>query len=78
MPVDFGGSTVTGMHVSVVAALRDYYGLEKHPVKLFESTQMLGQVEDDLRQAMGIDTVPVLPPRASLGFGVEDWKPCGL
>ncbi len=75
MPVDFGGSTVTGMHVSVVAALRDYYGLEKHPVKLFESTQMLGQVEDDLRQAMGIDTVPVLPPRASFGFRLEDWKP---
>lgn len=75
VPVDFGGSTVTGIHISVVAALRDYYGLAKHPVKVFDVTQMLGQVEDDLREAMGIDTAPVIPPRASFGFRLEDWKP---
>ena len=75
VPVDFGGSTVSGMHISVVAAMRDYYGLDKHPVKIFETTQMLGLVEDDLRDAMGIDTVAVVPPRASFGFRLEDWKP---
>ncbi|MCC7498112.1 MAG: methyltransferase [Bryobacterales bacterium] len=75
IPVDFGGSTVTGIHISVVAALRDHYGLDKHPVKVFDTTQMLGQVEDDLRDAMGIDTTPVVPPRASFGFRLEDWKP---
>ena len=33
IPMDFGGTAVTGIHASVVAALRDYYGLEKRLVK---------------------------------------------
>ncbi len=36
IPIDFGGTNVTGMHVSCVAALRDYYGLEKRPVRVLE------------------------------------------
>ena len=53
IPIDFGGTSVTGIHVSVVAALRDFYGLEKRPVKVVEPGQMLGTVDGDLRQAMG-------------------------
>ena len=41
VPIDFGGTAVTGMHVSCFAALRDYYGLEKHPVRVHEPVQML-------------------------------------
>ena len=55
IPIDFGGTAVTGIHVSCVAALREYYGLEKRPVKVHEPYQMLGLVEDDLKEAMGID-----------------------
>ena len=36
VPMDFGGSTVTGMHVSCVAQLRDHYGLEKRLVKVHD------------------------------------------
>ena len=36
IPVDFGGTAVTGMHVTCVAALRDHLGLEKRLVKVFE------------------------------------------
>lgn len=32
IPVDFGATLVSGMHVTCVAALRDYYGLDKIPV----------------------------------------------
>ena len=31
VPVDFGSTAVTGIHVSCVAALRDHYGLEQRP-----------------------------------------------
>ncbi len=51
VPIDFGSTSVTGIHVSCVAALRDYYGLEKRPVKIREPYQMLGLIEDDLREA---------------------------
>jgi hypothetical protein len=75
VPVDFGGSTVSGLHISCVAALRDYYGLEKRTPKVFEVGQMLGWVEDDLREAMGIDTVGVLGPKTGYGFPLDNWKP---
>ena len=53
IPIDFGGTAVTGVHVSCVAALRDYYGLEKRAVRVHEPFQMLGMLDDDLKIAMG-------------------------
>jgi len=75
VPLDFGSTAVTGIHVSCVAALREYYGLEKRPVKVHEPYQMLGYVEEDLKAAMGIDTEGVYPRKTLFGFPVENWKP---
>jgi len=75
LPVDFGSSFITGIHCSVVENLRKHYGLEPRPVKVCEPYQMLGLVEDDLLDAMGIDTAPVFPNRTIFGFVNEDWKP---
>ena len=74
VPIDFGSTAVTGMHVSCVAALRDYYSLERRPVKVHEPYQMLGMVEDDLKDAMGIDTEGVFPRKTLFGFCNEGWK----
>ena len=73
-PMDFGSTAVTGMHVTCVAALRKHYGLPEHPVRVIEPYQMLGEVESDLRAALGIDTVTVLPPLNLFGFRNEQWK----
>ena len=75
VPVDFGGTAVTGIHVSCVAALRDHFGLEKRPVKVHEPYQMLGWIDEDLKQALGIDVDGVFPPRTMFGFPTDDWKP---
>ncbi|HET8550597.1 MAG TPA: methyltransferase, partial [Bryobacteraceae bacterium] len=45
VPVDFGSTGVTGIHVTCVAELRNYYGLEKRPVRVHEPYQMLGTVD---------------------------------
>ncbi|MEX1118029.1 MAG: uroporphyrinogen decarboxylase family protein [Terrimicrobiaceae bacterium] len=74
LPVDFGGSFITGIHCSVLEALRKHYGLDERPVKICEPYQMLGLVEEDLRSAMGIDTEPVFPNRTIFGFVNENWK----
>jgi hypothetical protein len=74
IPIDFGGTSVTGIHVSCVAALRDYYGLEKRLVKVHEPYQMLGLVEDDLKDAMGLDVDGVFPRKTLFGFANEKWK----
>ena len=74
IPIDFGGTAVTGIHATCVAALRDYYGLEKRPVKIHEPFQMLGLVEEDLRAAMGIDVVGVFARKTMFGFPADQWK----
>ncbi len=75
LPVDFGGCAVTGMHVSVVAALRDHYGLDRRPVKVCEPYQMLGLIEADLREAIGIDVAPVFGRTNMFGFDNTNWRP---
>lgn len=75
IPIDFGGTSVTGIHVSCVAALRDYFSLTKQPVKVHEPYQMLGWIDEDLKQAMGIDVEGVFPRKTMFGFPNENWKP---
>ena len=74
VPIDFGGTSVTGIHVSCVAALRDYYGLEHRPVKVHEPYQMLGLPDEDLKQAMGIDVDGVFRRKTMFGFPNENWR----
>ncbi len=74
VPMDFGSTSVTGIHVSCVAALREYYGLEKRPTKVHEPYQMLGLLEEDLKQAMGIDVDGVFPRRTMFGFPNDNWR----
>ncbi len=74
VPIDFGGTAVTGVHASCVAALRDYYGLEKRPVKIHEPFQMLGLLENDLLEAMGVDVVGIFARGTMFGFPAERWK----
>jgi len=54
---DLGSTAVTGIHVLALENLRNYYDLEKRPVKVIEPYQMLGLVEDDLMEAAGIDVI---------------------
>ena len=75
VPVDFGSTAVTGMHVAAVAALREHYGLEKRPVKVGEPYQMLGEVEDDLLDTMGVDVAGLVAPGNIFGFRNENWTP---
>jgi len=72
--VDFGSTGVTGMHVTCVAELREYYGLAKRPVKVTEPYQMLGEIEDDLLNALGVDTIALPAPETMFGFRNENWK----
>lgn len=78
VPIDFGGTAVTGIHVSAVAALRDYYGLTKQLVHVHEPYQMLGWIDDDLKAAMGIDVEGIVPRNTMFGFPNRNWKPWRL
>ena len=75
VPIDFGSTFVSGIHVSVVERLREYYGLERRPVKVHEPYQMLGLLEEDLQAAIGADTEGVFGRNTFFGFPVDEgWK----
>jgi hypothetical protein len=74
IPVDFGGTAVTGVHVSVIAGLRDHYGLQSRLVKAHEPYQMLGLIEEDLKQVLGIDVEGVYTPETMFGYRNENWR----
>jgi len=72
--IDFGSTGVTGIHVLIVAKLRDYYGLEKRPVRVIEPYQMLGEVDPDLSDAIGIDVTGLYGENNMFGIPNRDWK----
>jgi len=75
VPLDFGATPVTGMHVSCVAELRRHYGLEQRPVKIHEPYQMLGWLDADLQEAIGVDFDSVWGRTTIFGFENRDWTP---
>ena len=70
--LDIGGMPTTGIHCKVAEGLREYYGLEKKPIKILEPVQMLAHVEDDLKEAMGIQTTPLWSAGTMFGFKQKD------
>jgi len=74
--VDFGATFVTGIHVSALAKLRRrVLGQPDYRVRVIEPYQMLGEVDDELRAALGIDVIGVLPRTSIFGTEQKDWKP---
>ncbi len=72
--VDFGSTGVTGIHVLIVEKLRQYYGLEKKPVKVIEPYQMLGEIDSELIKAMDIDVIGLFSAKNMFGVPNEGWK----
>ncbi len=72
--VDFGTTGVTGIHVLIVEKLRQYYGLEKKPVKVIEPYQMLGEIDSELLKAMDLDVIGLFGARNMFGVPNENWK----
>lgn len=68
MVVDFGSTSVTGIHVQAIQNLRRYYGLEDKPVLVTDPYQMLGQVDKDLMKIMGSDVIAARGKNSSFGF----------
>jgi len=75
-PIDLGSTTVTGMHASTVYRLRQALALDPPgtPIRVVEPVQMLGEIDDRLLTALGIDVVGVRGTRCKFGFALEHWK----
>jgi hypothetical protein len=80
LPLDLGGSMASGMQVSTVYRLRQALRLDPPgtPVKVVEPYQMLGEIQPDLVEALGVDVLPLNATRTFFGFRNEGWKPWTL
>jgi len=77
IPVDFGGSGVTGIHVSTVYRLRQALGLDKPgtPVKIVDPFSLRGEIKPDLIDLLGLDVIPLEGTGTVFGYRKEGWKP---
>lgn len=74
--VDIGATWISGMHVSVVDKLRKaVLGDHDYRVKVCEPYQMLGDIDDHLRDALGIDVIGRLGRKSLFGTDERQWKP---
>ena len=78
VPLDLGGTIMSGIMAHALDRLRRHLGLEHRPVRVYEVFQMLGEVEMDLVERLGIDVLPVEPPVQFFGLRREHWKPWRL
>ena len=78
VPVDLGGTRVTGIEPSLYTRLRDRLGITGDPAKVMDVWQMLAWVEQPVVQALGADVLPV--PRLVQDFGmrIDAWRPWRL
>jgi hypothetical protein len=79
VPVDFGSTAVTGIHVAAVHRLRQALtGDMDWRVKVIEPYQMLGEIDAELRDLLGIDVVGLLTRKNLFGLENDGWKPFAL
>ncbi len=77
--VDFGATAVTGIAASIVSRLRArLLGDNQYRVRVIEPYQMLGEVDEQLRDALGIDVMGVYARTNMFGFENRGWKPFRL
>ena len=75
-PLDLGATWVTGISASVYARLRAALGLPARPPRIHEPYQLLGDVEEDVRERLGVDVIGLWAPGTIFGFRNDvGWKP---
>jgi len=76
IPIDFGGMASTGIMAIAYARLKEYLGITKGDIRVFDIEQQLAEVEPDILSRFGVDVI-------SLGNSLGDaqpgsWKPWKL
>jgi uroporphyrinogen-III decarboxylase len=75
VPVDIGGTDISGVHASTYVKLRAALGLPVTVPKAYDTFQMLAQIDDDFRRLLGVDAVGLALPYTVFGYRNEGWKP---
>lgn len=75
VPLDLGATGQTGISASTLYSLRPALGLEKKPIDICEVFQMLGNVDMDMIETLGVDVIGINNPKNLLGLDQVPRKP---
>jgi hypothetical protein len=78
IPLDLGSTLVTGIQASTYSKLRKAMGLKDKAVKIADPFQILAEVEMEIIEKLGVDTISLWLPTNFFGFRNENWKPWKL
>jgi len=78
VPLDLGATSVTGIAASTLHQLRQALRLDARRVRVHEPFQMLGDVDDDVLDALGVDIIGLRDDSTFFGFPATGWKPWTL
>lgn len=79
IPLDLGGTESSGMTGIAYNRLRSHLGLPPGETQIFDCYQQIAKVEDDLREMLQVDTVPLLiEPRQWKPFTLPDGSACQI
>jgi uroporphyrinogen decarboxylase len=67
VPIDLSGHRSSGIAAMAYARLRDFLGLPKKPIRVYDPVQQLAVVDEDVLQRFQVDTIEL-----GRGFGLED------
>ena len=74
-PRDLGSTLVTGIQAGAYARLKKALGIEAGKIRVYDPYQMLAEVEEPVKKALGVDTVGIQLPTTMFGYRNENWKP---
>ncbi len=75
VPLDIGGSQVTGIHVDEYCELARFYDLDVLPPKVYDPWQMLAIPDKLMLERLHSDIMVVENYTQTFGFRGKDWKP---
>jgi Uroporphyrinogen-III decarboxylase len=73
--VDMGATAVSGINANALKRLKDILGMEDKKIFVHEALQLLGEVDEDVRQRLQLDCVDVGSQSTIFGFSTKGKKP---
>ncbi len=74
VPLDLGSTLVTGIQAVAYARLKKAMGITGGVTRVYDPFQMLAEVEEPVKKALGVDTCGIQLPTTVFGYRNENWK----
>ena len=78
VPVDLGGTILSGISAKALTEFKKYKGLNSRPVKIIDLLQILSEMEEELIELLKVDTLSIEPQKVTFGIEHRSYKPWSL